>query len=105
MVLSKSIIQWDWEEHSRLNLTDHAIVRALDRGSGSDCLRDLKGLKAYDVRFAHELNLDFENVVYVPELDLLGCRKGKKIITLIECKTELKLRRGKYEPPREDEVY
>lgn len=103
IALSKSIVQFNWHNHSYLNLTDHAIVRALERGNGTSCLDELKenSITAYDVRFQQELKTDFDNCVYIPQLDLLGCREGKTIVTLILWEqTEMKLRDGKYEKPR-----
>lgn len=94
-----------------MNLTEHAIERSLER-SGSTVFaqailseeEDLKQADFYDVRYPNRIDSLSGDLVYSPLLELLGVRKGKKLITVVPQSIEsMKEVDGKYEKKVESE--
>ena len=94
--MSKNIVRLKWVGHKEINLTDHAVVRALQRSENKICFKELQDLSVYDVRYSNKV--PFDQPIYLPELKLIGHREGQKVITFIHYDGEMKLKDGKYEP-------
>lgn len=94
--MSKREITTGWNDNDYLNVTRHAAERALERAKVRK--NDFSEATFRDVRYGDRFeNFKSNTLVYCRELELLGPREGKTLVTVVQVDSdEVGFKDGKY---------